>query len=139
MRESTTKNNIFLCFKFDLRFLRILKLLHIYIFWSIIYLIFVSVFHFSPMFPFYTGLLKYKKRPSNENRFRHFFSLVKVMQKKSIYLEVDEQIQLILPVKSTSDGGISVSKMKKVRLVFYTVPYSFYCKRVSVCFLYFFQ
>ena len=61
------------------------------------------------------------------------------MQKKSMYLEVDEQIQLILPAKSSSDEGISVSDMKKVRLMFYTVPYSFYCKRVSVCFLYFFS
>ena len=33
------------------------------------------------------------------------------MQKKSIYFEVDEQIQLILPSTSSSDGGISVSKM----------------------------
>ena len=59
------------------------------------------------------------------------------MQKESIYLEVDEQIQLILPAKSSSDGEISVFKMKKVRMVFYSVPYFFYCKRVSVYFLYF--
>ena len=33
--------------------------------------------------------------------------------------------------------GNSVSKMEKVRLVFYTVPYSFYYKRVSLFLLYF--
>ena len=29
-------------------------------------------------------------------------------------------------------AGISVSKMEKIELVFYTAPYSFYCKRVSI-------
>ena len=36
----------FLGFKFDLTFLRILKLHHIYIFGGVIYLIFASLFHF---------------------------------------------------------------------------------------------
>ena len=48
----------FLGFKFDLRFLRILKLLHIYIFLDIISLIFVSLSHFRPIFPFYTRVEK---------------------------------------------------------------------------------
>ena len=42
-----------------------------------------------------------------------------------------------LPAKFSRDGGggggwNSVSNIEKVGLVFYTVPYSFYCKRVSV-------
>ena len=49
------------------------------------------------------------------------------------------QSQLILPDKSSSDGEISVSKMEKVGLVSYTVPYSFYCKLFSVYLLYFSQ
>ena len=43
-------------FKFDLRFLRMSKLLYIYFSWGIIYLIFVSLLHFRPVFPFYTRL-----------------------------------------------------------------------------------
>ena len=52
--NATTKYNVFLGFKLDLEFLRILKLLHIYIFWGFGYLIFASLLHFRPMFPFYT-------------------------------------------------------------------------------------
>ena len=39
-----------------------------------------------------------------------------------------------LPAKFSRDRGgwNSVSNIEKVGLVFYTVPYSFYCKRVSV-------
>ena len=37
------------------------------------------------------------------------------------------------------ERGISVSKMEKFGLVFYTAPYSIYCKRVSVYLFYFFQ
>ena len=44
MRESDYKIDHFLVFEFDLRFSRILKLLHIHIFWSIIYLIFEPYF-----------------------------------------------------------------------------------------------
>ena len=36
MRELDFKENIFVGYKFDLRFLRILELLRIYIFWVII-------------------------------------------------------------------------------------------------------
>ena len=46
----------FLGFKFDLRLLRFLKLLPMYIFWGIMYLSFASLFDFIAMFHSYTGV-----------------------------------------------------------------------------------
>ena len=53
--ESDLQRITFSGFKFDLRFLRILKLLL-----GIIYLIVVSWFHFRPMFCLYAGVWKYR-------------------------------------------------------------------------------
>ena len=79
----------FLGFKFDLRFLRISNFHHIYIFWGIIYLIFLSLFHFRLMFSFCIRAYKYRKRISARNRFRYFFFLATNIEKISIYLEDD--------------------------------------------------
>ena len=56
------------------------------------------------------------------NRFRWFFFLSTNIEKIFIYLEDDEQIQLILLTKSTGNGHFFINKMEKVRLVYYIVP-----------------
>ena len=74
------------------------------------------------MFPFDTGVQKYRKRTLERNRFRYlagnrfkyFFFLSTSTEKISIYFKYDQQIQLVLPARSGRDRGIFVSKMKKL-------------------------
>ena len=89
------------------------------------------------MFPFIPECRCLKRKHWPEPDSDTFFLSTNV-ENVSIYLEDDYQINLTLLAKSSSDRGISVSKMK-VRLVFYTVPCVFNCKRVSVYLLYFSQ
>ena len=60
-----------------------LKLLHIYIFGGIIYLIFVSLFRFRPMFLFYTGVQKYREHRPEIDSGTSFF--LEQILKKFLY------------------------------------------------------
>ena len=92
------------------------------------------------MFSFCSRVWQCRRENQSEKTFRYFSFLIKNIEKISIYFEDDQQIELILPVKfSRNRGEISVSKMEKLGLTFYTVPYSIYCKRVSLYLLYFSQ
>ena len=72
--------------------MRILKLLHIYIF----EVIFVSFL--------YQSVEVKKVNLWTRNRFRYYFFLSTNIERIAIYME-DEQIQLILPAKSSNYGS----------------------------------
>ena len=137
--SGATKNNIFLPFKFDLRFLRILKLL-------IIYLFFVFEFYlssFSALISFlsndlflYRFIEVWKDTIGQKQMQALLFSQYRYWRKFCI-LEGWLTDSVNYTSKSSSDGRSPLCKMGKVGLVFYTVSYSFYCKRVSVNFFYF--
>ena len=86
------------------------------------------------MFLFYTRIQKYRKRRSARNRFRQFFFLGTNTENISIYLEDDQQIELILPTKSSRDGGSLFPRWKKLDQYFTLYHIPFTEKRVSVYF-----
>ena len=113
MREPNLQRITFLGFKI-FKIFQILKLLS-----GIIYLIFMSLFHFRPMFSFFYQRIEVQKRKSARKTFRCFSLLSKNIEKISIYLEDDQQIQLILPDKFSRDmGKFLFARWKKLHQYF---------------------
>ena len=91
------------------------------------------------MFSFYTRVQKYRrdkigpKKHSGTSLF-----LVKILKNFLYIFRMTNKFTGFYQSKGERRGyrsgvrGISVSKMEEVGLVFYTVPYSIYCKRASV-------
>ena len=79
-----------------------------------------------PMFPFYTRIQKYRKRTSARNRFRQFFFLSTNIENISIYLEDDQQTELILPAKSSRNGRSLFPRWKTLDQYFtlYHIPFT---------------
>ena len=97
-------------FKFDLRFLRILKLLHIYSF-GVLFIYFLYPYFILGQYSFFIS----EYRSIERDHWPEIYSgtssfLIQILKKISIYFEDDYQIELIVPAKSSRECMTSLIK-----------------------------